>query len=125
MDKDEQVTVSIPAMGPGVTRSADYRQIYSNVCRSAFSTWDVQLTFSLAANNASGAAIVEEQATVFMSPSQAKAVAAVLVHAVQQFEENFGEIKLNLAQEPALAQSQPRPQPKPEQPTSTKAAAQE
>jgi len=103
-NKVGQVEASLPATGPGVTRSPNFRQIYANVCRTAFSNWDIQLTFSLGTNDASGAGLVEEQATVFMSPTQAKAVAGILVQAVLQFEEKFGEIKLDDQAQAALEQ---------------------
>jgi hypothetical protein len=75
------------------TRSPDYRSFYVNNVALATSTHDIQVRFAQLTADGTGSAANIELATVFMSPSQAKATALLLLRAVLTYEEQH-KIKL-------------------------------
>lgn len=83
----------VQLVAPSFVKAQDYREIYANEVQIGVTPIDVQLSFSR------GSAVVgipqhEIQATVFMSPIEAKAVLLMLGKAVADFETKFGSINL-------------------------------
>lgn len=80
-----------------VTRSADYKTIYSNVFRSRVGNGDVTIIFSRLAHNASITAagdVIEEQVEIVMSWSQLKMFAQALHTLVDAIDQEVGEIQI-------------------------------
>ena len=80
-----------------VTRSADYKTIYSNAFRSRVGNGDVTVIFSRLAHNASITAagdVIEEQVEIVMSWSQLKMFAQALHTLVDAIDQEVGEIQI-------------------------------
>ncbi len=77
-----------------VTNSADYRDSYSNSVQVRVNVWDFYLVFGTLVP-------IEERVEVrnfqgiYLSPQQAKALATILAQNVANYEQTFGEIKLD------------------------------
>ncbi len=77
-----------------VTKSADYRDSYSNSVQVRVNVWDFYLVFGTLVP-------IEERVEVrnfqgiYLSPQQAKALATILAQNVANYEQTFGEIKLD------------------------------
>lgn len=103
-----QVGTQQVVMGEGFVKAADYRKIYANQIQIALTPFDVQI--SLAQSSAVGAIGVNEiQATVFLAPGEAKALAFLLTKIVGDYERQIGPISLP----PGMLQAAP------EQPATT------
>lgn len=82
-------------------RSPAFVQIYANTSQGAFTPWDISVIFGRLAF-LDGEPASEELASITLSPHHAKAVAAVLAHAVASWEKQFGEIALGSGQMPSI-----------------------
>jgi hypothetical protein len=80
------------------SRSAEFKDIYSNVSRVSVSPWDFSVTFSLTKELIPNMPpVVEDQAVVRMSPSQFKTFTQSLLNTMTAWEEVFGTISMNNA----------------------------
>jgi hypothetical protein len=80
-----------------VTRSAEYRTIYSNVFRPRIGNGDVTLIFSKldhAPSLAANANVLEEQVEIVMAWSQLKMLTLTLNSIVNALEQEVGEVKI-------------------------------
>jgi hypothetical protein len=80
-----------------VTRSADYRTIYSNVFRTRVGNGDVTVIFSRLTHNPSITAagdVIEEQVEIVMTWSQLKMFAQALRTLVDVIDQEVGEIEI-------------------------------
>ena len=89
-------------------RTDSYRALYANICQVALSNSDIQILLGRG-GQVLGETKVEEVATIYLTPSQAKALARVLSDQVQNFEKRAGVIPVeptsNSDAEAALAAS--------------------
>jgi hypothetical protein len=81
----------------------DYREGYANSVQVRMSVWDFFLAFGMALpGNGPGIELLNFQG-IYLSPQQAKALTVMLQQNVANYEQTFGEIKLD----PQIAQSGP------------------
>jgi hypothetical protein len=88
-----------------VTRSAEYRSIYSDIFRARIGSGDATLIFSRLTHSPSIAAagnVIEEQVEVVMSWPHLKMLEHTLRNLVDAIEQEIGEIKLPAAFNPNL-----------------------
>jgi flagellar protein FlaG len=76
------------------TNSADYRETYANSVQVRVSLWDFFLLFGTVNQTGPDSVNIINYQGVFLSPPQAKALANILNQNVSQYEQTFGEIKL-------------------------------
>jgi Protein of unknown function (DUF3467) len=99
MRKEEGIAVANePSVN--ITNSADYREGYSNSVQVRVSVWDFQLVFGTLQQQSPEEVQVRNFQAVYLSPQQAKALLRILEQNVMQYENAFGEIKLD----PKMAQ---------------------
>jgi Protein of unknown function (DUF3467) len=73
----------------------DYRESYANTVQVRMSVWDFFLAFGLALpGNGPGIDLLNFQG-IYLSPQQAKALSLMLHQNVSNYEQTFGEIKLD------------------------------
>jgi flagellar protein FlaG len=77
-----------------VSHTADYREGYSNSVQIRLSLWDFFLMFGTATQNSPDAVHLNVFQGVYLSPQQAKALAALLQQNIAHYEQAFGEIRL-------------------------------
>jgi len=77
-----------------VVKTPDYRESYANSVQVRVNLWDFFLVFGTFNQTAPDRVRVEVFQGVYLSPQQAKALAALLQHNVAQYEATFGEIRL-------------------------------
>src|ERR1700732_5042821 len=73
---------------------ADYREGYANSVQIRVNLWDFFLLFGKVNQTAPDQVSIENFQGVYISPQQAKALLNVLQQNVSQYENTFGEIKL-------------------------------
>jgi len=99
-NKSRQTTnpsAALPSFTAG-TRSAEFKDVYSNVSRVSVSPWDFSVTFSLTKELMPNVQpIVEDQVIVRMSPSQFKTVTQSMLNTLMAWEEVFGPVSMNNA----------------------------
>ena len=78
-----------------LTQTPDYRETYANSVQVRVSVWDFQLVFGLASSEGPEQVTIRNSQAVFLSPQQAKALSLMLHQNVQNYEQTFGEIKLD------------------------------
>ena len=77
-----------------MTNTADYRESYANSVQVRVSLWDFFLTFGTMNQTAPDSVTINNHHGVYLSPPQAKALANILNQNITQYEQTFGEIKL-------------------------------
>ena len=77
-----------------LTNAAQYREGYANSVQIRINLWDFFLVFGIVNQTASDHVSIENFQGVYISPQQAKALLNVLQQNVSQYENTFGEIKL-------------------------------
>ncbi len=77
-----------------VSNSADYRDSYSNSVQVRVNVWDFFLVFGTLIPIEDRVEVRNFQG-VYLSPQQAKALATILAQNVANYEQTFGEIKLD------------------------------
>lgn len=86
-----------------IQSSEDYREGYANSVQVRMSVWDFFLAFGKALpGNGPGIDLINFQG-IYLSPQQAKALSLMLQQNVANYEQTFGEIKLD----PQFAQNGP------------------
>lgn len=77
-----------------LTNTNEYREQYANSVQVRVSLWDFFLMFGTINQTSQDSVSISNFQGVFLSPQQAKALANVLNQNVSQYEQTFGEIKL-------------------------------
>jgi len=77
-----------------VTNSTDFRDSYSNSVQVRVNVWDFYLVFGTLVPIEDRVEVRNFQG-VYLSPQQAKALATILAQNVANYEQTFGEIKLD------------------------------
>lgn len=75
-------------------QTPDYRETYANSVQVRVSVWDFQLVFGLASSDSPEQVTIRNNAAVFLSPQQAKALWNVLGQNIAQYEQAFGTLNL-------------------------------
>jgi len=78
-----------------ITPAPDYREGYANSVQIRVSVWDFLLLFGTMAQPAQNLVQIQNFQGIYLSPQQAKALWNVLGQNVAQYEQAFGEIKLD------------------------------
>jgi flagellar protein FlaG len=87
-----------------MTNTADYRETYANSVQVRVSLWDFFLSFGTIHQHTPDAVNITNFQGIFLSPQQAKALANVLNQNIAQYEQTFGEIRLEPKQGAAPVQ---------------------
>jgi len=77
-----------------LSNTADYRENYANSVQVRVSLWDFFLSFGTIQQTTPDAVDIRNFQGLFLSPQQAKALANVLNQNITQYENTFGQIKL-------------------------------
>ncbi len=78
-----------------LVNSPDYREHYANSVQVRVSVWDFFLVFGTLQQQTETQVEVRNFQGVYLSPQQAKALLSILQQDVQNYENAFGEIKLD------------------------------
>ncbi len=78
-----------------ILKTSDYRETYANSVQVRMNVWDFFLVFGTFQQSAPEEVEVNNFQGIYLSPQQAKALVQILAHNVQQYEQTFGEIKLD------------------------------
>jgi hypothetical protein len=78
-----------------LTNSPDYRENYANSVQVRASVWDFFLVFGTLQQQNESSVEVRNFQGVYLSPQQAKALSSILQQDVTNYENAFGEIKLD------------------------------
>jgi Protein of unknown function (DUF3467) len=83
--------------GPNIklTNASDYRENYANSVQVRASVWDFFLVFGTLQQQTESQVDVRNFQGIYLSPQQAKALLSILQHDVANYENAFGEIKLD------------------------------
>ncbi|MEP7355048.1 MAG: DUF3467 domain-containing protein [Acidobacteriota bacterium] len=87
-----------------LSNTNDYREAYANSVQVRVSLWDFFLSFGSINQTAPDVVAIQNFQGIFLSPQQAKALANVLSQNVAQYEQTFGEIRLEPKQPGASIQ---------------------
>jgi hypothetical protein len=77
-----------------LSNTADYRENYANSVQVRVSLWDFFLMFGTIQQSTPDSVDIRNFQGLFLSPQQAKALANVLSQNISQYENTFGQIKL-------------------------------
>ncbi len=78
-----------------IARKHDWRENYCNSVQIRVNVWDFFLQFGTIEQPSPDLVEITNFQGVYLSPQQAKALLSVLQQNVQQYEQTFGEIKLD------------------------------
>ena len=78
-----------------LVHASDYRDNYANSVQVRVSVWDFFLVFGTLQQQSETQVEVRNFQGVYLSPQQAKALLAILQQDVTNYENAFGEIKLD------------------------------
>ena len=78
-----------------LVNTSDYRETYANSVQVRVSVWDFFLVFGTMLQHSEKEVEVRNFQGIYLSPQQAKALAAILHQNVTNYESTFGEIKLD------------------------------
>jgi hypothetical protein len=78
-----------------VVNTSDYRETYANSVQVRVNVWDFFLVFGTMQQQSENQVEVKNFQGIYISPQQAKALAAILQQNVSNYESTFGEIKLD------------------------------
>ena len=77
-----------------LNNTQDYRENYANSVQVRVSLWDFFLMFGVVSQSTPETVNINNFEGIYLSPQQAKALMNVLHQNVAQYENTFGEIKL-------------------------------
>jgi flagellar protein FlaG len=80
--------------------SAEYRDNYANSVQVRVSVWDFFLVFGTLQQQSDNQVEVRNFQGIYLSPQQAKALLSILQQDVTNYENAFGEIKLDARMAP-------------------------
>ncbi|MEO8726294.1 MAG: DUF3467 domain-containing protein [Acidobacteriaceae bacterium] len=83
-----------------ITQTEDYRERYANSVQVRVSVWDFCIYFGLLKQQTEHNVEVENHAAIYLSPQQSKALYKILEQNVVNYEQAFGEIKLDARNAP-------------------------
>ena len=78
-----------------VSQSPDFRESYANSVQVRVSVWDFQLVFGTASSEGPEQVTIKNHDAIYLSPQQAKALYTILQQNLVNYENTFGEIKLD------------------------------
>jgi len=78
-----------------LTNTEDYRETYANSVQVRVNVWDFFLIFGTLQQQSETQVEVRNFQGIYLSPQQAKALAAILQQNIAGYESTFGEIKLD------------------------------
>jgi Protein of unknown function (DUF3467) len=78
-----------------LVHSPDYRENYANSVQVRASVWDFFLVFGILQQQSENSVEVRNFQGIYLSPQQAKALLSILQQDVVNYENAFGEIKLD------------------------------
>ena len=78
-----------------LTETEDYRETYANSVQVRVNVWDFFLIFGTLQQQSETQVEVRNFQGIYLSPQQAKALAAILQQNIAGYEGTFGEIKLD------------------------------
>lgn len=78
-----------------VVNTPEYRETYANSVQVRVNVWDFFLVFGTMQQQTDNQVEVRNFQGIYLSPQQAKALAAILNQNVTNYESTFGEIKLD------------------------------
>jgi hypothetical protein len=78
-----------------IQNTEDYREGYANSVQVRMSVWDFFLAFGQAVPGNGPAIDLRNFQGIYLSPQQAKALALMLQQNLANYEQTFGEIKLD------------------------------
>jgi flagellar protein FlaG len=78
-----------------LVNTSDYREGYANSVQVRTSVWDFFLAFGVMQPQAENRIEIRNFQGLYLSPQQAKALAVMLHQNVANYEQAFGEIKLD------------------------------
>src|SRR5512133_731425 len=84
-----------------VVNTTEYRETYANSVQIRVNVWDFFLVFGTLQQQSETQVEVHNFQGVYLSPQQAKALLAVLQQNVSNYENAFGEIKLDPRMNPS------------------------
>jgi uncharacterized protein DUF3467 len=84
-----------------LTNASDYRESYANSVQVRVSVWDFFLVFGTLQQQTENQVEIKNFQGIYVSPQQAKALFAILQQNIAQYENAFGEIKLDPRMAPA------------------------
>ena len=73
----------------------DYREGYANSVQVRVNLWDFFLQFGVVNQTAPDEVEIRSFQGVYLSPQQAKALSNILMENITQYEQAFGEIKID------------------------------
>ena len=82
-------------------QTPDYRETYANSVQVRVNVWDFFLNFGTMQPTSETQVEIHNFQGIYLSPQQAKALAAVLNQNVSNYESAFGEIKLDPRMSPS------------------------
>ena len=85
----------VPQQQIQISNTADYGEKYANSVQVRVSVWDFFLAFGTLQSTTESRVEVLNFQGIYLSPQQAKALAALLQQNVASYEQTFGEIKLD------------------------------
>ena len=88
----------VPATEFQIRNSEEYREDYANSVQIRMSVWDFFLAFGRMQPGSGNSVEVRNFEGIFLSPQQAKALSLMLRENVANYEQAFGEIKLDAQQ---------------------------
>jgi flagellar protein FlaG len=87
-----------------VARRPDFRENYANSVQMRVNLWDFYLEFGLVNQTNPEMVNIETFQGIYLSPQQAKALFNILQQNLHQYENAFGEIKLDPQAGPGVVQ---------------------
>ena len=78
-----------------LNQTKDYRENYSNSVQMRLTVWDFFLVFGTIRSQSPQEVEIDNFEGIYFSPQQAKALLQILGQNVAQYEQAFGEIKLD------------------------------
>ena len=78
-----------------LTNTKDYRENYANSVQVRVNVWDFFLVYGTLQQQTATEVEINNFQGIYLSPQQAKALLAILGQNVAQYEQAFGEIKLD------------------------------
>src|SRR5918996_2151137 len=77
-----------------VVRSGAFMEVYANYVSFAASAWDMTIMFGRTVADDPRNPCIEQRASISLSPQTAKALAHILLRNIQNYEAQYGEIRL-------------------------------
>ena len=83
-----------------VVRSDAFVEVYTNYVSFAASAWDMTIMFGRTVADDPRDPRIEQRASISLSPQTAKVLTHMLLQHIQQYEQQYGEIRLTPLPQP-------------------------